>query len=913
MSNYLKILLVLMLGATAFSSLHATHNRAGEIRVEQIGDLTVRATVVTYTKASSVAADRDSVRIDWGDGNHIWAPRVNNGGLGEIVGDDMKMNIYIAEHTYPGRTTYTISMGDPNRIANIQNINFPNSDLIFFYIETQFTFLNPQFQGYNNTVVLLNPPIDFACVGRRFVHNPNAWDPDGDSLSFELIEPLGEDGEPVPNYELPDRIVPGPDNRLTLDSRTGELVWDSPKVRGEFNVAIRINEYRNGNLIGSTVRDMQITVRTDCETDPPFIEAANELCVIAGDTIMEPVIARVNDEDQLVRLSAGGGPMELDISPAVFDVLDGYQNPPLEGTFIWETHCNHIREQFYDVIFKAEDNSFPDQNAGLVDLHTMRIKVSGPPPENPSTVSQLEGIEVRWDNPYSCEETIDNYFNGFTVWRKVGPSDMEVDICGTDPADFGFTPIGFGVNSSDSDGYFFMDETAEKGTRYCYVITAEFALRTPTGNYPFNRVNSLPSEVVCGQLKLDIPLILKNSVEETDLSNGERLILWIRPIADDLDTLTNPGPYRFRLMSRINENEEFSPVPGADFIFDTYSTITDTSFIDSSIDTETVNRTYRVDFFAGGSGELFGRSPNASGVFLEIISANRENRLEWEYDVSWVNEFYDVFLVAEDGEILDSLGRSVDTFFVHEGLQNFESYCYLVRSTGTYYLDGIRTPFSNWSQVNCGIPIDTIPPCPPILTVENICTRDPATIDSDKPLTNQLNWEVDICDFHEDDIALFRIYYSPFEGGETELITELPATTFTYEHSTEEGIVGCYKITAIDTVGNVSDFSNQVCVNNCPVYRLPNAFTPNGDGFNDLFTPFRPYAFVDRVEFSVFNRWGNKVFETDDPELNWDGRSMSGSELAEGSYHYICTVYYADLAGGESSFRLSGFIQLIRD
>ncbi|MBK7871717.1 MAG: hypothetical protein IPJ74_14095 [Saprospiraceae bacterium] len=50
----------------------ATHNRAGEISIEQVGDcnesLTIKAIVVTYSKTSSTMADRDTVTVCWGDG-----------------------------------------------------------------------------------------------------------------------------------------------------------------------------------------------------------------------------------------------------------------------------------------------------------------------------------------------------------------------------------------------------------------------------------------------------------------------------------------------------------------------------------------------------------------------------------------------------------------------------------------------------------------------------------------------------------------------------------------------------------------------------------------------------------------------------------------------------------------------------
>ena len=64
MSRILQITLWATLLALFFTGdLWATHNRAGEITYVQTGDLTIRATVTTYTKASSIAADRDSVEI----------------------------------------------------------------------------------------------------------------------------------------------------------------------------------------------------------------------------------------------------------------------------------------------------------------------------------------------------------------------------------------------------------------------------------------------------------------------------------------------------------------------------------------------------------------------------------------------------------------------------------------------------------------------------------------------------------------------------------------------------------------------------------------------------------------------------------------------------------------------------------
>ena len=113
-------------------TLHATHYRAGEIYYETIGPQTIRLTIVTYSKVSdqSAAADRDSLLLNWGDGTQELVLRSNGPDLdfngipdGVIIGDDVKLNQYTAVHTYPGVSTYVVSMLDQNRIDDIINLS----------------------------------------------------------------------------------------------------------------------------------------------------------------------------------------------------------------------------------------------------------------------------------------------------------------------------------------------------------------------------------------------------------------------------------------------------------------------------------------------------------------------------------------------------------------------------------------------------------------------------------------------------------------------------------------------------------------------------------------------------------------------------------------------------------------------
>ena len=96
-----------------------------------------------------------------------------------------------------------------------------------------------------------------------------------------------------------------------------------------------------------------------------------------------------------------------------------------------------------------------------------------------------------------------------------------------------------------------------------------------------------------------------------------------------------------------------------------------------------------------------------------------------------------------------------------------------------------------------------------------------------------------------------------------------------------------------------------------PKPKLPNVFTPNGDGSNDLFHPF-PFTSVERIDIQIFNRWGKLIFKTEDPQILWDGRNANSNQDApDGVYYYVCDVYEKRLKG-LTKRTLSGVVHLIR-
>jgi len=901
----LKVCCTLLFFFFAFQA-NATHNRAGEITYVQTGPLTIVATITTYTKASSASADRDSLELFWGDGTSEFVQRSNPNG-DPISGLDLKVNYYTKEHTYPGRATYTIAFKDPNRVSGILNVNFPNSIDVEFFLQTTFTLLNSQFQGTNSSAQLLQAPIDFACVGKRFIHNPNAFDPDGDSLSYELVVPREDANVDVPNYLYPSEIAPGPDNTISLDPVTGTFVWDSPQAAGEYNIAIRINEYRDGTLLTSIIRDMQIFVDV-CDLNPPEIEVVEEVCILAGDRIEIPISVTDIDLNDLVILTATGGIFDSPKNKAEISVDPEFMAVPFNATLTWQTSCKDISKYPYQVVFRAQDNS-AGGDQGLADLKALRIIVSAPPPQDLQANVQGDDIQLDWELPYVCET--DPAFIGFSVWKRNGSNPFTLDTCVGGLAGRGYQKIEFLTTESMNNRYVYLDEDVERENFLCYRVLAEFAQLTDAGN-PFNRIESLASNEVCIQAFRDNPVLLNVSVDQTDVNNGEMFVKWTKPKAEDLDTIKNPGPYTYQLLRAEMGQSNFTEIPDARFTTEFFASAVDSSYIDTGLNTAEIEYVYRVDLYTEGNPNNAAKSSKESAsIYLEVEGSDQRCILDWTNNVSWQNYSFDILRYNNLTMSFDSIGNSTSTTYTDFGLVNGRNYCYQIRSRGTYGVQDLEPLLINLSQEDCATAVDIIPPCSIDLNVENPCDE----LGEVDLASNVLSWlsPFTVCD-DSFDASSYKIYYGQTRTGEFEVIKEIDdIRILDYVHTPSQGSVSCYRISVLDSLGNESMLSPVICVDNCPVYELPNTFTPNNDNANDLFTPMRR-RYIDNVKFQVFNKWGNLLYETEDPDINWDGTNQSGKNMDEGVYHYTCEVFELEDTGIQKRTQvLTGFIHLIRN
>ena len=125
----------------------------------------------------------------------------------------------------------------------------------------------------------------------------------------------------------------------------------------------------------------------------------------------------------------------------------------------------------------------------------------------------------------------------------------------------------------------------------------------------------------------------------------------------------------------------------------------------------------------------------------------------------------------------------------------------------------------------------------------------------------------------------------------------------------------CYKVIAnenpvahVDNLPEATSTSNEECVEYEPIIFIPNAFIPTGE-HNTIFKPVLSYAEPSAYSLSIFNRWGKKIFETDNIDEGWNGKiNNSGNMCPVGTYVYL--VKFQSVI--EETFRKRGTLALIR-
>jgi gliding motility-associated-like protein len=484
----------------------------------------------------------------------------------------------------------------------------------------------------------------------------------------------------------------------------------------------------------------------------------------------------------------------------------------------------------------------------------------------------------------------------YLIYRRNGLFGFEPESCELGvPSYTGYSFIGESQGAANNA---FVDTSVFYGGIYCYVVVTQW----PDGSI------SYASEEFCDTVNKEVPVLTKVSIGVTDITNGVDTVHWSKPT--DLDTTLFPGPYQYNLYYSNEGNNVDSLI----FTSDTFTNLPDgdTTFIHENLNTISLEHRYKVEIISL-SVELDAHSSIAASLFLRLTPDDNQMTLNMGASVPWTNYAFRIFRKDPGESEFIEIDTSYSVVYTDTGLVNNVEYCYKVLAIGTYNAGDVPDPLFNWSQEICAQPYDQTPPCPPALSMESDCIE----------AINSLSWENAVgC---ADDIEGYSIYYAPTSTEPMRLwrtLYDAENLTTLFNGMVENSptsIAGCYAIAAFDSLNlwpdgnyyrNESARSNIICIDNCPEYRLPNIFSPNGDNLNDVFEPF-PYRYVDKISLSVFNRWGEEVFHTEDPSIQWDGKHKeSGKLCADGVYYYVIRVDFIRLTGIESS-SYSGYTRII--
>ena len=953
-------LLLLALGWLAPEGAWATHLRAGDIQAKVDTTAAHNPNRIFFKLTlyrDNTGAQQPNATFYFGDGTSATVAKTSETTIAAAVATNVLT--FYCDHTYPGAGRYSVSFVEVNRSNAV--VNIPNSVNRNFYISTTIT-VDPGL-GLNRLPVLKAPAIDQAAAGQVFLHNPAAYDADGDSLAFRLIDcqevlnfpipapatyipvPVPMAGYQVPNLitlvgQLPQQVPytgtpssPGGGNAIfVIDARTGQITWNAPARVGTYNVAFVVEEWRRNALtrvrIGEVIRDMQINVISTPNL-PPVITIPQDTCVVAGSQIIKNVTAvdgnSATSPATPVQLFAYGGMLPS----ATGSFTQSTQGPPRAvGTFRWTPDCFNIAKEPYLVVFKAQDTPHTPPVASdppLIDEKTWRITVIGPAPTNlRATPNANRAVLLTWDSYLCRAPNAQGVLPTIRIYRRENCFPYTPSVCETGiPASAGYqliasVPANLTAYNDDNGGAGLV-----RGRTYSYRIYVTFPL--PAGGA------SIVSNEACITLDGRSAQFTNVDVLSTAVA-GQVSVKWTRPLPTT-GTVFN-APLGYRLSRSTTGAAPFTLVT-------TKTSLTDTTYVDN-VNTQDFQYTYQLVFFSAattqpGSPETTETAPLASSVRLNLVPNGnaRTNALTWAYQVPWDNTKQPTRIYRRTGttgtyaQVATVTGGATSGTYTDQdpALQLGQTYCYYVETNGQYATPTnslnqlIYTNLLNKSQERCAPLVPT--PCTPVLTLAPINCDSLAGLNpgSNFPLQdiryqNRLRWTIGNTPTGcSTDAAYFRIFYRTTADGPLVLLDSVAGTQFSYLHRQLANPAGCYAVQAVSPSGVRSAVSNVACQDNCLFFILPNIFTPNGDQTNEKFRP-KTSSPVLRTHIQIFNRWGRKVYESDkDPYINWDGSGSTSGETtsgkaSDGVYYYLAEVEFADFANTKRTFK--GWVEIVR-
>ncbi|MCH2199991.1 MAG: PKD domain-containing protein [Flavobacteriales bacterium] len=755
------------------------------------------------------------------------------------------------------------------RNPSIININFPEDSGATFFAHVPAEDVttdnsNPQFNNF--------PPVAL-CANAEFFFDHSASDIDGDSLSYSFCAPLlgGTPEFPMPSPPAAPPYVPvgwaatfsdtypiTSDPGFNINPVTGEITG-TPTLPGQFVIGVCVEEWRNGVLLSTTNRDFQFNV-----------------------TICDPtIIASIPEQEQF---------------------CDGL-------TFQFSQESINAEGFYWDFGDPTTDD---DNSTDTSPIYTYAD----------TGVYEVTLIA----NPgWSCADTTTTEYSAYPIIIPVIQQDDFVCLNGNGVYDF------VAAGDYDSDATFFWD----------------FG---PAAN-PSTSEDQNPEGVIFGEVEtFDVTLtVFDNGCEETSVETYE---VPLPPQASIVTQDSYCEGLTFTFENNSTNATEFTwdfGIPGDDDVtieVEPQYTFPDTGeYVVTLIATapgacpDTTSAEFGIywlldPYFLAPDPQCFeGNSFNFTGEGTDESQAV----YTWEFDGPASQETsdfqnptginyaeageFDVTLTIEANGCIDSYTAPVEIIpnptigFEGEGAAcppmnvHFDNTSFTATTanyvwdfgdggtstaanpTHTYALPGTYTVSLQMTSTGfCAEVLNEVQ-----VGIVTVYPIPYAAFDIEPNTVNILEPEVEVMNLSE---GAIQVYYNFGDGGsssESDL-------TYTY---TDAGVFDVTQ-TVVNQYGCTAVATGEVSVEGFMFY-APNAFTPNLDGINDVFLP--SVIGVTRYQIQVYNRWGDVIFESDDPNEPWLGNVDGGDHFAQDGM-YVYRVIAHDLIGLPHEFE--GHVVLLR-
>ena len=732
---------------------------------------------------------------------------------------------------------------------------------------------SPRFTNY--------PPL-LLCNNDDLIFDHSATDPDGDQLVYSLVTPFsgGTSANPLPNPSPPPPYFPvnwsagftalnplGPGATIAIDPVTG-LLTASPQMLGLFVVGIRVQEFRNGVLIGQTIRDFLFKVFNCNITLQAILPTQDQL---PTNTICNGLTV------PFVNNSFGGTNYLWDfgVSGITTDISTSFQPTytfPSAGTYEVMLVANPgwpcTDTAFMTIVLSDALNvSFSSNDSLCINGNSFTF------------IGQSNGVAgtvYNWD--FGPNASISSA-NTLTV------SDVNFSVSGYVPVTLNGSFSICSGSYTDSVYIFPAPEpqiVLPSGYE-CDGLSVSFgnaSLNTTDYHWDFG-VNATLSDTS----NLTTPTF-------TFPSGGTYTITLIGSSAGDcIDTITESITVH-ELLSVAFTSEDSLCITGNSFDF--IGAMTGPNFT-------TFNWDFGPNASLSSSSDLVvnGVSFNTPGTHLVTLTGSFNNCVESTSTTIFLyNEPTIDFTVEEGPHCAPASVQFTD-------LSTADSPIYYLWEFGDGQVSTVQNP--NHAYPNSGVYpiqltiyttigcIDTLQ-----LQADSLLRIHPSPISAfsvDPKMT-------DICSpgitFHDLSFGANSIFYWLDDGNS---FSHEPTHTHLYRTS------GMHRPMQIATNGfGCSDTSYQELFIEPFSLFIPNAFTPDGDEFNNTF--FAKYALnIVEWELRIYNRWGQLVFESFDPNAIWDG-TFGGEIVADGMYTYDIRYIACDALNAWQT--LTGHLTLLR-